>query len=63
MAWQGLDKDVAPDPGVAKQMLGHRRDVVERLYGRSRIRPGWTHGIGELVLCSRVWRRVGECLI
>jgi hypothetical protein len=21
------------------------------------------HGIGELVLCSRVWRRVGECLI
>jgi hypothetical protein len=22
-----------------------------------------THGIGELVLCSRVWRRVCECLI
>jgi hypothetical protein len=24
---------------------------------------GHNHGIGELVLCSRVWRRVCECLI
>jgi hypothetical protein len=24
---------------------------------------GPTHGIGELVLCGRVWRRVRECLV
>jgi hypothetical protein len=23
----------------------------------------WRHGIGKLVLCDRVWRRVRECLI
>ena len=41
----------------------------ERLYHshiehwRTQLGKGTLHGIGELVLCSRVWRRVRECLI
>jgi enediyne biosynthesis protein E2 len=50
-----VDKAVAIADDTAVASASHGSQPPYEIW-RQRIRAHFTHGIGELVLCSRVWR-------